>query len=410
MRRPRFGLGSRLLLFSSVLLALPWLGYQYLENLKSFLLEGQVQAQQLAASGIATALRNRSDLFNPSQTPLERLPTEKDLYFHPLGTPIQLDGDSGDWRRLAIPKTHYGSESITYSQDNKTETSLSFDLRLGERRQYLYGLIHVNDASVVFRHPRYRRLDHSDQVRIELIGPDGGHRRIVMLASKEGVVSAYDMQPDWKYPTTGEHLSPLRGLWKNHGSGYVLEFRLPRAWLGATQQLQISVVDVNDTAARVVDSILATLPREYSDQLNRVIIQSPELQRIIDGLQRSEAAICIVDRQYRLRAVNSQDTANEQFCRKSDASGTPLVRDALSGHPGVSRRPGNANHDTLITAAHPIKDDEQVIGVVLFEKTSTQILAAQQKTFMQVAGATALVMLILIALLFGFSQHRRCRR
>ena len=179
MRRPRFGLHGRLLLFSSILFTLLWLGYLYNnKNMESFLLKGQEEAQQLAASAVATALHNRSDLFDPSKTPLDLLPTEKDLYFRPLDATIQIDGNASDWGNLQESQKRYGPESIIFSRDDAITTSLSFNLTLGERKQYLYGLVHVQDQNVILRHPDYLRLDNSDQVRVELIGPDGEHRRI----------------------------------------------------------------------------------------------------------------------------------------------------------------------------------------------------------------------------------------
>ena len=68
MRKPRLGIDGQLLLLSSILLTLPLLGWLYLEKMKDFLLDGQAEAQQLAASAVATALHNRSDLFDPSKT------------------------------------------------------------------------------------------------------------------------------------------------------------------------------------------------------------------------------------------------------------------------------------------------------------------------------------------------------
>jgi hypothetical protein len=62
----RLGLGGRLLLFSSVLLAIPWLGYRYIDEMKEFLLNGQQEAQLLAVRAVATVLHDRSDLFEPA--------------------------------------------------------------------------------------------------------------------------------------------------------------------------------------------------------------------------------------------------------------------------------------------------------------------------------------------------------
>ena len=54
-RRSGLTMGTRMLLFSSLLLiALPWLGYRYIDEMKDFLLQGQQDAQLLAAKAIAT--------------------------------------------------------------------------------------------------------------------------------------------------------------------------------------------------------------------------------------------------------------------------------------------------------------------------------------------------------------------
>ena len=57
-------MGTRVLLFSSLLLlALPWLGYRYIDEMKDFLLKGQEDAQLLTAKAVATVLHGRSELF-----------------------------------------------------------------------------------------------------------------------------------------------------------------------------------------------------------------------------------------------------------------------------------------------------------------------------------------------------------
>ncbi len=403
------GLAGRLWLVASILLVLPWLGYQYLENLKRFLLDGQIEAQQMAASAIATALHDRPALFDPSQTSFQHLPGERDLYVHPLDRPVQVDGRALDWQAMDIPAIRYGTEYLLWARDQAPPEDFEFTLRLGERGRWLYGFVTVRDPEVVLRDLRYRRLDLSDQIRLEFADPAGAVRRIVLLPHATGAVSAYDMRPDWRAPVTGRHLARLRAVWRARPDGYQLEFRLPKPWLGPTRQLRLAVADARAGSPPEIGHILATLPRQYADRLNRIILRSPELQRIIDGLQRSPAAICIVDRYLRVRAVNSGYPANGHICRTTDARSLQLVHAALAGRPGVIEIPVGSGPERLITAAHPILGEDEVLGAVLFERSTADILQAQKQTFLKVAGITALVMLALIALLLLFSARLTAR-
>ena len=55
----RLRLRSKLALLSALLLALPWVGYQYVKEMEAFLLEGQRQALVATARAVATALHDR---------------------------------------------------------------------------------------------------------------------------------------------------------------------------------------------------------------------------------------------------------------------------------------------------------------------------------------------------------------
>jgi hypothetical protein len=56
-------LRGKLLLVSAVLLALPWLGYRYLQETRQFLYAGQERAQTLAAQALATVLPAGLELY-----------------------------------------------------------------------------------------------------------------------------------------------------------------------------------------------------------------------------------------------------------------------------------------------------------------------------------------------------------
>ena len=79
MIRPRIALGIRaqLLLVLTVFLAIPWLGYEYVRELERFLRDSQERTLAGTAQAVATALHDRSRLFEARAAPLETLPAER---------------------------------------------------------------------------------------------------------------------------------------------------------------------------------------------------------------------------------------------------------------------------------------------------------------------------------------------
>jgi len=408
----RLGLGGRLLLFSSVLLAIPWLGYRYIGEMKEFLLNGQQEAQLLAVRAVATVLHDRSDLFELTADPLKPSLEQNALYVYPLETSIELDGYATDWGPLLARSKPYGAESTLFKRHDRLPVSPFFTLLLGERAGTIYGFLRVKDERLVYRHPRYQRLDNSDQVRLALVSPDGRIGRFVLVTEGQGTVSTYEVQENWKYPLTGQALFDLSGVWRERSDGYDLEFRLPAGWLGPERSLLLSVVDVNDPDERHIDAIVGTLPEKWSGTFNRLILRSPELQGILQGLARSDAGICVVDRYRRIRAVLGGQAFERNLCADTDRISLDLVEDALAGRQKVMHRNGGSSAETLIVAAHPIYAGSEVIGAVLLEKNSAHILNLQRHTLSQVALATLLVLLLVVAglLLFGAWLAFRIRR
>src|SRR5690554_1928085 len=95
--RTRFGLRSKLLLLSALLLVLPWLGYQYILEMEQYLSRGQQQVVLGTARALATALSERPELFNAGS--YSRAREGLDLYVFPVFYPLAVDDDTLlDWR------------------------------------------------------------------------------------------------------------------------------------------------------------------------------------------------------------------------------------------------------------------------------------------------------------------------
>ncbi len=394
-KRRGMAMGTRMLLFSSLfLVALPWLGYRYIDEMKNFLLRGQEDAQLLAARAVATVLHGRAELFYSKDTPTDLAIEKTALYVYPLENPVEVDGYSGDWGVLQQQAKSFGKESVIYDRAGGSGQSVSFTLLLGEYRQYIYALVAISDQNIVYRDPRYRRLDHSDHVRLEILTPGNESKHYILITEGEGQVSVYEMKPDWITPVSGQPVYALSGIWREYTGGFYLELRLPVSWLGSQPHMMIKVVNVDSPVERQIDSIVATLEKENTGKLNLLITRSPELDRIVQGLGSAEAGICVVDKYRRVRGVygGNKETA---LCSQKDAVSGELVDEALKGNRSVSRYQNIAG-ESIIVAAHPVYVNDEVIGAVLIEKNSSHILGLQRESLLQIISATFIVFLIAI--------------
>ena len=402
-RKRGLSLGARMLLISSVfLLALPWIGYRYMEEMKGFLLQGQEDAQALAARAIASVLNGRAELFYPVDDPAALAIDEAALFVYPLEEPRMIDGYPGDWGLLLQQAKRFGGESTIFDRTGEGADKTSFELLLGEHEEYIYALIRVNDDSIVYRNPQYRRLDHSDHVRIEIVNADENPVQYIVLTEGQGLVSIYEMKSDWITPVSGNPVYAITGVWRERKDGYDLEIKIPTAWLGANPQLMLSVVNVDSPVEYRIESIIATLVQENSEALNRLLVRSAELDQVLQSLGASDAGICVVDRYRRIRGLYGGEDNGSDICSQKDTVAVSLADDALHGKEAVMRHFNEAN-ESLIVAAHPVYANENIIGAVLVEKSSSQILALQQESLLRVLYITFLVFIAALVSMTGFS-------
>ncbi|MCW8887680.1 MAG: ATP-binding protein, partial [Gammaproteobacteria bacterium] len=250
----------------------------------------------------------------------------------------------------------------------------------------------------------YARLDRSDQIRIELIDQSGAIKRYALLNESPGNVSVYEMHESWIRPVTGKPVYQLSAIWRDVANGYDVEFRLPIDWLNDDRQLLISVADVNSDVERNVDNVVATLADDMTGYLNRLIIRSPELDRILKGLGYADSNVCIVDQFRRVRALLGDNSSQSQLCSSTDRVTSDLVSQTLAGQSSVYRNTLEIG-DSLVVASHPIYQESDIIGAVLVEKNSNNILAQQRESLDKLIVATVIVFFIALAGLLLFSSR-----
>ena len=384
-----------IILMSMALVVFPWFSYQYLSRMEDFLVESQANAQLLTAEGISNLLNGRTDLFD--DLPLSPEGYEQ-LFAHPLEKPVQIDGKDNDWEDILEYQVEFGGFN---PQENNPDVSNQFYLVLGEYNDQIFTMLHVNDDKLVFRNRNILRLDMSDHIRIEFTGQEGTTKRYIITMTDPGVTTTYPMS-DWRY-AIGEAENRIQGFMTQTPAGYLVEFRIPRDLLGTTPTFGLNVVDVDDIQTRSIESVTGTLPSDGREAFGLVVLKSPEVLKIVEGLGYSAANIQVIDRQGRIRADVG---GNDDFRLRSKAVEPEggVFKEALAGRPAYQRLYSEEESEVII-AAHPIVAEDEIIGAVILRQNTDEILELRRDSLNSIVNLFVLSIFIFIALILVFSVH-----
>ena len=425
-KRPRGPkLSAKLMLLGLTLLIVPWFSYRQLVEMERLLIQGQSQTQLLTAEGISTLFNGREDLFNDLPVSAEDY---ESLFAHPLQNSIRLDGRLADWGE------GFEDELLSFDSENVGGDG-SFQLLLGEQSGQLYVYLQAKDGNIVYRDPDYLRLDNADQVRLSFIRADGDDGRISLVFSESGGVTAYEMDENWRFAATGAPESAIPGHLELLDSGWALEFRLPLKLLGSRRHFGLMVVDVDDPNRREIAHRTQTLPKAGKESFNLVVLRSPEVLNIIQGLGYSGARILVIDSQQRVRAeIGALDAGDLEQASgavsllgkgfaairpilhrfalfepwqptqddpgDSEAIVHEIIGKSLAGAP-IAQLLGLSDSLEIIMATHPIVARDQVIGTVVVEQNIDDILSFQrsalEQTMLLSVGSLLAVLIALLA-------------
>ena len=426
LRGPK--LGTKLMLLGLTLLIVPWFSYRQLVEMERLLIQGQSQTQLLTAEGISTLFNGREDLFNDLPVNIEDY---ESLFAHPLQNSIRLDGRLADWGK------GFEDELLSFGGENAEEDG-SFQLLLGEQSGQLYIYLQAKDGNIVYRDPDYLRLDNADQVRLSFIRADGDDGRISLVFSESGGVTAYEMDENWRFAATGAPESAIPGHLELLDSGWALEFRLPLKMLGSRRHFGLMVADVDDPNSRAIAHRTQTLPKAGKESFNLVVLRSPEVLNIIQGLGYSGARILVIDAQQRVRAeIGALDAGDDleqatgigsllehgfaairpilhRFALfetwqpaqedpgDSEAIAHEIIGKSLAGAP-IAQLLGLPGSLEIIMAAHPIVARDQVIGTVVVEQNIDDILSFQRSALEQTMLLSVVSLLAVLVALLAFA-------
>ena len=432
-RGPR--LGTKLAMMGLALLVIPWFSYLQLVEMERLLIQGQSQAQLLTAEGVSTLFNGREDLFNDLPVNVEDF---ESLYAMPLQSTIRLDGDADDWGEDA-QKAYLKFGSTTGNSD------ADFSLLLGERAEYLYVHMRIQDQSIVYRDADYLRLDNADHIRLNFIRTDGADGRVSLVLQESKVITGFSMDEQWRFSDTGNADNRIQGVLKEtpEADGFFAEFRIPLDLLGSRAFFGMTFVDVDDVVDREIVASTQTLPQTEKQNFNLVVLRTPEVRKIVQGLGYAGARILVIDSQQRVRAEagsirpeSPQDAEQGWFATVSvwfddirpwlhrrvtgeslDRSRGGIARSiedggdnpadkaiavSLGGEP-IALLNRVSETQELILAAHPIISAEAVIGTVIVEQNIDDILRFQRSALEQVLLLSVLSLFAIFVSLLAFA-------
>ena len=295
----KWGLRSKLLTLSSLLLLLPWFAYQFVIEMENFLRLGQQQTLLGTTSAVATALHERPSLFNEDDTPIADFKKGHDLYVYDLKDPILLDGNIKDWAPIKMLNNTYSNTDDNTTKD-KLKNRVSFNQWLGKQGGYLYAYFEVFDPHPVKRESISSSITDNDHLIIAMSSPQGKLQRYIVSVAEDGWFNGYRYPQHSIYATNVTREKSIQGIWKSTPQGYNIELRLPLSLLGNKLGFQLNTSSTLNSS-NINNSISSSNLLDIK-KLGSVLIPSPEIENILLAMSHTRSRLWVVDRQQRVIA------------------------------------------------------------------------------------------------------------
>jgi two-component system, OmpR family, sensor histidine kinase ChvG len=411
-KRIRFSLRSKLMLLSIAVLIIPYMGYDYLRHMESYLRDTLQTSLVDTAYAVAGALNEKPFLFDTSFDD-----DENNLYVHRLNNTVQLDGYTDDWES-------YIDWSDTYRSDTKNNQD-SFKLIISKDDHYYYVLIQVKDDELT-----YSTLDQSEQINGDhfiLVYRDQYQRlqKDYLAPSGPGLIRPFRYEQDLDAygveVLNKRNLTNTSAVWQATESGYNIEIKIPVYLIGHRMGFVFNDID------NIKRSSISTFGKGLYDEPGKVISSSRRIESIIHTQGRSEgrrtwvldntAQVLASDgslrREFPANAFNiiytlllppAYDYFKDDLAGASRLQGTE-VKEALSGNTQTRWRSSPDGKAVIVSAATPVWFDNKVIGAVVIEETTNNIQIMQRQVLAGLFNKTLFIFFIIVFLLLLFASR-----
>jgi len=432
----RLSIRRKLVLVSMSLLIIPWVGYQYVNDMEHYLQDRQEQQLLDRARIVASLLADQPDLFDTTAVTAGNHSSNQHLYVRPLAAPIHIDGRTDDWK-------DYQERIYNFSNPDVHSSSLSYQFQIGSFKPFLFALFKVTDDKVVFRSAKGVRIDNGDHLQIALQNAQGEYVRYIASARSEGLLTVYQL------PAPGDENFEVReeprivGYMRETSKGYNIEIKIPLTMLGT--KLAFAIADVDDSRKRTITNIVRTIGSSLLEEIGTIVVPSVHIQTLLDRLYRSGSRIWVTDIEGRVIALNGSlketnkdgydledsnpDTGllvsslraiyrlvltqppkefHDDLSTASSLS-TPEVKQALKGNPSTHWRQTSDERINILTAAFPVTSKNKVVGSVAIEETSNSILILQNRAVEILMNLSLLALLVIVLTVFAFATRLSLR-
>ncbi|MDH3418566.1 MAG: ATP-binding protein [Gammaproteobacteria bacterium] len=393
----------QLLALAALTLALPWAGYRYVQELEGALRNGLEQALLASASTVATALGN---------VPLAALRTagtaaaQNTIYAHPLSAAPELDGYRNDWTLAEAAARALGDSNRYW-------------VGIHERSVYLF--IEAADDSLVYQSTPTER-PYGDRVLILPQGPGADWLLLHTLAP--GILRPQRTSPP-EFVPSARYETRVAAYWRETGTGYALEIRMPVELVGG--RLGLALIDVDASAGEFAVTLESSWPVDTSLP-TPFLVRPPALEALGRQFEQPAKRLRIVDADgwvlFDGGAIDplaqgiggTPVSLAEQFLSLILARGDPpyselesppgylgdsVLRDALRGPGAIAWYARGTEASAVVVAVAPIATDEGITGAVILEQGSDAILTLTNEALVELMtftlGASLLVALGLLS-------------
>lgn len=449
--KPAFGLRTKVILIASLLLALPWLGYNYVLEMEKLLRQGQEQTLIGTTRAVATALNERPNLFNEQTSVMHSVQKGRDLYAYALTSPVTLDGVLDDWTDGTDKLLSYGRDDVQFSRGIYNANSIRFRHGIGRHGDYLYAAFEVSDRRPVLRRPNSVRIDRNDHLIVAMTTPTGELQRFAVTALTEGKAEIWSLQGEISNAEAVIPTEEISGYWRQTDNGYNIELRLPLAMLG--NKLGFAFYDVNNSQNREVETIIGTSNTNHLNRLGTVLVPSPDIENILKGMGHTSTRLWVIDRHQRVLAksgdiqesngvwstsvkygnndnswwsafeekwlhpiyyrylLNEPQAFDDQIKDSAQLQGVHIYQ-ALQGRGYSQWRRSEDGKAMILAAAYPIWLSDNVMGAVVAEESTVGIQTLKNRALEKLLNAMLAVILIgtVTLLLFASKISGRIRR
>ena len=273
----KFSLRSKLLLVSMAVLVIPYMGFEYLRQMETYLRDTLESSLVDTSYAIAGALNNKPDLFD-----FYSFDETRSLYIHELNNAVELDGYTDDW-------LSYLDWSDTYHSDSETNPD-NFRLIASSDGNYFYVMIQVNDNDLVYSSPNNVESINGDHLIIVYTDKNYLLQRLFFAPTGPGLIRPfrYEQRFDEYGVETNvqKDVTFTSAVWQKTDTGYNIEIKIPEYVIGERMGFILNDID-QGTRARGFDSI-GTAGKETFLQPNKLLRSSKEIETIIYSQGRSE--------------------------------------------------------------------------------------------------------------------------